>query len=893
MRGMPNQLSNESSPYLLQHASNPVNWYAWGPEALELARSEDKPIFLSIGYSACHWCHVMEHESFENETIAGTLNDHFVSIKVDREERPDLDQIYMNAVQMISGRGGWPMSVFLTPEGKPFFGGTYWPPSERMGMPGFDQVLSSIIDAWNARREQADQQAEQLVERLGEIGMIAGSGEHASLELLWNAGSELQQSGDRVRGGFGDAPKFPHSMALQLLMRICYRRPSEDLLQVVKLNLDRMAHGGIYDHLAGGFARYSVDADWLVPHFEKMLYDNALLVDAYLDGYLLTGDKEYARVATETLDYQLNYMTDSEGGFHSSEDADSEGVEGKFYVWSPAEIQQVLGEEAAERFCLVYDVSEKGNFEGTSILNLPRTIEQSAREQGWDEAELREELAESRARLLEVRDKRIRPGKDDKVLASWNGLMIHSMARAAGILDDEKYLEAAASAARFVLEKMCRPDGRLLHCWRAGEAKVDGFLDDYANMANALVTLYEASFDEYWIDQAVRLGEIIIEQFCDPGDGGFFYTANDHETLIARNKEIFDNATPSSSAMTAMALGRLGKLCGNRVFLDASEEILRQGTGVMQRSAIGGAQLLNVLDMILGPTPEIVILGDSEDAETIELLYDLRHRFLPNRVIALAASADGVKSVNLKDIFAGKQQQGGVVTTYLCENFACQKPVMGQQALGETLNTMREGETGMSEGEISITAEPVSDASCRFTVSEAIYPNQSFAFMDKDAATGSPLAERLFGIEGVSRVVVSHDQLTVNKTADVDWQVIGRTVGAALREHMASGEPAVSEAARESLPTADEIREGVQDVLDKDINPSVADHGGVISLINVQDNTVYIQMGGGCQGCGQADVTLKFGIENSIRAAVPGVGDILDVTDHASGRNPYYTPSKK
>ena len=890
---MLNQLANESSPYLLQHASNPVNWYAWGPEALELAQSEDKPIFLSIGYSACHWCHVMEHESFENDAIAGTLNDHFVSIKVDREERPDLDQIYMNVVQMISGRGGWPMSVFLTPEGKPFFGGTYWPPSERMGMPGFDQVLSSIIDAWNARREQADEQAELLVKRLGEVGMIAGSGEEATLELLWDAAAELQRSADRVQGGFGNAPKFPHSMALQLLMRVVHRRPSDDLLELVKLNLDRMAHGGIYDHLAGGFARYSVDTDWLVPHFEKMLYDNALLSDAYLDGFLLTGESEYARVVTETLDYQLNYMTDAEGGFHSTEDADSEGVEGKFYVWTPAEIQEVLGDEAGERFCFVYDVSEQGNFEGSSILNLPRTIGQSASELGWDQAELRVELAQSRARLLEVRDRRIRPGKDDKVLASWNGLMIHTMARAAGILDDEKYLQAAASAARFVLEKMCRQDGRLLHSWRAGEAKIDGFLDDYANMANALVTLYESSFEEYWIDQAVRLGGILMEQFHDPEDGGFFYTANDHETLIARNKEIFDNATPSSSAMVGMALLRLGKLCGNTVFQEAAWDVLRQGTGVMQRSAIGGAQLLNVLDMKLGPTPEIVILGDRENTETAGLLQDLRQCFLPNRVVACTASADDVQSVNLKEVFAGKHQQDENVTTFICENFTCQQPVMGRQAFRETLDTMSEGEPVMAEGDVSITAEPVSDASCRFTVSEDIYPNQSFAFMDKEAAAGSSLAERLFDIEGVSRVVVSHNQLTVNKTADVDWQVIGRTVGEAIREHLASGEPAVSDAARESLPSTDEIREGVQDVIDKDINPSVASHGGVINLINVQDNTVYIQMGGGCQGCGQADVTLKFGIENAIRAAVPGVGDILDVTDHAAGRNPYYTPSKK
>ena len=890
---MPNQLAHESSPYLLQHASNPVNWYPWGPEALELSRSQDKPIFLSIGYSACHWCHVMEHESFEDEQIAGTLNDHFVSIKVDREERPDLDQIYMNAVQMMSGRGGWPMSVFLTPQLKPFFGGTYWPPQSRQGMPGFDQVLASIIDAWNTRREQADQQANELVDRLGQVGTIAGSGQDASLELLWAAESELQRSADRVRGGFGSAPKFPHSVALQLLMRIHHRRPSSDLLELVRLNLDQMAHGGIYDHLAGGFARYSVDADWLVPHFEKMLYDNAQLVDAYLDGYLLTGDLEYARIATETLDYQLNYMTDEEGGFHSTEDADSEGVEGKFYVWTPAEITQLLGEEAGERFCFVYDVSESGNFEGSNILNLPRTIEQSAQDRGWDEDELKAELTQSRAALLEVRDRRVRPAKDDKVLTSWNGLMIHSMARAAGILDDEKYLLAAQEAARFVLDNMQRPDQRLLHCWRAGEAKVDAFLDDYANLANALVTLYEASFEQQWIDEAVRLAGIIMEQFHDEQEGGFFYTANDHEPLIARNKEIFDNATPSSSAMAAMALLRLGKLCGNTTFLEAAEEVIREGTGVMERSAIGGAQLLVVLDMKLGPTPEIVILGDTKDEETAALLHDLRHRFLPNRILACAASADDIESVNLKGAFVGKEQLDESVTVYVCENFSCQQPVIGQQAARETWEQLVKGTSSMSQDEISITAEPITDASCRFTISEPIYPNQSFAFMAKETATGSPLAERLFEIEGISRIVVSHNELTINKTANVEWQEIGKTVGAAIRDHIASGEPAVSDSAREELPSAETIREGVQHVLDTEINPSVAGHGGVVNLINVQDNTVFIQMGGGCQGCGQADVTLKFGIENSIRAAVPGVGEILDVTDHAAGRNPYYTPSKK
>ncbi len=677
---MPNQLAHETSPYLLQHVNNPVDWHPWGPEALEKSKDEDKPIFLSIGYSACHWCHVMEHESFENDDIAHTLNKHFVSIKVDREERPDLDQIYMNAVQMMTGRGGWPMSMFLTPELKPFFGGTYWPPTSKMGMPGFDQVLAGVIDAWHKRRPQAIEQADELTERLQQIGPAVGSGQGPRLETLLAAEADLERSCDMVNGGFDGAPKFPHPMALQLLMRIWRRRPNDQLLDLIRLNLDKMAHGGIYDHLAGGFARYSVDAQWLVPHFEKMLYDNAMLADAYLDGYLVTKNGEYARVARETLDYILHYMTDPQGGFHSTEDADSESEEGKFYVWAPAEIRQILGDEAAERFCYVYDVTEQGNFEGKNVLNLPKTIEQCARIKGWDQQELEAELAQSRAKLLKVRDERVRPGKDDKILASWNGLMIHTMARAAGILDDEKYLTAATRAAEFIFGNMRRNPGRLLHSWRNGQAKFDAYLDDYAILINALVTLYEASFDERWIDEAVRFADIVMENFHDDEGSGFFYTANDHEELIARNKDIYDNATPSSSAVAATGLLRLGKLCGRSSYLQGAEEVLRLGAGVMERSAIAGAQLLIALDMNLGPTPEIVILGNKDEPETAAALRDLRRRFVPNRVVTCRSSVEAAGSSNLAKIFAGKTKRDGSPTVFVCENFTCQTPVIGQEA---------------------------------------------------------------------------------------------------------------------------------------------------------------------------------------------------------------------
>ncbi|MEM6656228.1 MAG: thioredoxin domain-containing protein, partial [Planctomycetota bacterium] len=571
---MPNALANETSPYLLQHRDNPVDWMPWGEEALARSRGEAKPIFLSIGYSACHWCHVMEHESFESERIADFLNEHFVSIKVDREERPDLDQIYMNAVQLMTGRGGWPMSVFLTPDLEPFYGGTYWPASSARGMVGFDQVLAGVIDAWHNRRDKVDETAAQLTERLQTIGAAEHDGPPLELGLLEAAGRELERSFDATHGGFGGAPKFPHSMDLQVLLRLYSRDGRQAWLDMVRRSLDKMAAGGMYDQLGGGFHRYSVDERWLVPHFEKMLYDNALLAVAYLEAWQATGDAGYERVVRETLDYVLRDMTDPAGGFYSTEDADSpvfdekgnpgeKSEEGVFYTWSAPEVISLLGEEASDTFCRVYDVTPLGNFEGRSILNLPKTIAQQAKLIGLEEAEVAEELAASCAKLLAARGKRPRPGLDDKVLVSWNGLMIDAMARAGATLDEARYVDAARNAAAFILDTMRTRDGRLLHSSRGGEAKLAAYLDDYAALANGLLTLYEATFEPRWIDAAAELLDVVLERFADSGpngdsDGarGFFYTADDHERLITRGKDLTDNATPGGNSLAATALVR-------------------------------------------------------------------------------------------------------------------------------------------------------------------------------------------------------------------------------------------------------------------------------------------------------------------------------------------------
>ena len=708
---MPNRLADETSPYLLQHKDNPVNWYPWGDEAMRLARAEDKPIFLSIGYSACHWCHVMEHESFENETIAAQLNDDFISIKVDREERPDLDQIYMDAVQAMTGRGGWPMSVFLTPNLEPFYGGTYWPPAPRMGMPGFGQVLEGVQAAWKDRREQALEQAAKLTQFLrGQAGGQSGpqmrqptnddgngvigidneealsTGLNAS--LLPRAEAALRHVFDPTNGSFGGAPKFPHPMNLRLLLRLWQRTGRSALKDIVTLTLDKMAAGGIYDQLGGGFHRYSVDARWLVPHFEKMLYDNALLATCYLEAFLATGNDAYARVARETLDYVLREMQHPEGGFYSTQDADSEGVEGKFFVWTPDEIRELLGDEVAETFCRVYDVSATGNFEGNSILNLPKPISVCARMLNRDESELRAELTAAREKLFAVRSVRIHPGLDDKVLVAWNGLMIDAMAQAAGILGDPRYLRAATAAADFIVDRLRREDGRLLHTWRLGQAKLDAYLDDYASLTNALVTLYEADFNQRWIEQAVELAEILLSHFHDAAAGGFFFTASDHEQLITRRRDIVDNAVPSGGSLAATALLRLAKLTGRSDFLNAAVGTLKVAEPQMSQHPMATGQMLLALDFHAGPSYEIVLVGEALNGDVTEILSDIRSRYLPRRVLACSVAGATSTSGSLVDLFKGKQPQDGRPVTYVCRNFACDAPAVGIEASRAAIDAM-------------------------------------------------------------------------------------------------------------------------------------------------------------------------------------------------------------
>ena len=689
---MPNRLAKETSPYLLQHQNNPVDWYPWGGEAFAAAKKLDRPVFLSVGYSACHWCHVMEHESFENAEIAKTLNENFICVKVDREERPDIDQIYMNAVQSLTGRGGWPMSVFLTPDKQPFYGGTYWPPKAARGMPGFDAVLFAVLDAWKNRREALFDQAKQLTDHLKVVGS-AGTGEadgELDVNLVTVVEAALAKNFDAREGGFGAAPKFPHPMDMRLLLRIAKRTGSAKALEMVTFTLEKMSAGGIYDQLAGGFHRYSVDARWLVPHFEKMLYDNALLVSALVETYQSTGRDEFAATARHTLDFILKSMTDEAGGFHSTLDADSEGEEGKYYVWTVDEVEKVLGADDARLFAAAYDITPAGNFEieehpGRSIPNLPRKLTDVAKSLGVKVDELQTRLTAARAKLLEVRSRRIPPGLDDKVLVSWNGLMIDALATAAGALGEQRYLAAAQQAADFLLTKLRRPDGRLLHAYRHGQAKFDGYLDDYACLANALVSLYEADFNARWIDEAGKLCDIILARFIDQATGGFFYTADDHEELIARNKDVYDNATPSGTGMTLMALVRLAKLTGEERYAAAAERGLRSVGELFERAPTGVGQSLLALDLWLGPTQEMVVAAP-DFASRDEVLRVLRRQFRPHQVVAAAPSTG--ESPLLKALLQGKRPVDGKPALYVCENFTCRAPIVGVDAITAELTKL-------------------------------------------------------------------------------------------------------------------------------------------------------------------------------------------------------------
>lgn len=679
-----NRLAKETSPYLLQHAHNPVDWHAWGEEALERARAENKPILLSIGYSACHWCHVMEHESFENEEIARLMNDNFVNIKVDREERPDLDQIYMNAVQMMTGHGGWPMTVFLTPEGVPFYGGTYFPPEDRYNMPGFPRVLIGVAEAYRAKPDEVTQTAVAMLGELRRMGVARASSGELSFEILDGAFQAVARSYDPKHGGFGRAPKFPPSMTLEFLLRTHARTGEPVALEMTRHTCRKMAEGGMYDQLGGGFHRYSTDERWLVPHFEKMLYDNALLSRQYLHLYQQTGEDFYRRIVIETLDYVVREMTDANGGFYSTQDADSEGHEGKFFVWTVEEIREVLGEEDAALFCAYYDVTPQGNFEGLNILNVRRPLEDVAKAAGVSPERLSEALERGRRELFAVRERRIKPARDEKILTAWNGLMLASFAEAAAILDRADYLSVAERNARFVLDNL-RREGLLLRTYKDGQAKLNGYLEDYSFYADGLVALYQSTGELKWLEEACFLAERMVEEFWDEAEGGFFYTGKSHEELIVRSKDYFDNATPSGNSVAAEVLLHLGVLTGNEGYGLKSVTIFRLLRDTMLRHPSAFGRLLGALDFYLSTPKEIAIIGERESLETKALLREVWGKYLPNKVVAVSTEGD-TRAAETVPLLRERNMIDKKPTAYVCEHYTCQRPVTTAAELAAQLN---------------------------------------------------------------------------------------------------------------------------------------------------------------------------------------------------------------
>jgi len=685
-----NRLAHETSPYLLQHAHNPVDWYPWGAEALEKARAEDKPIFLSIGYSACHWCHVMERESFESEEIAAVLNKHFVSIKVDREERPDLDEIYMAAVQAMTGSGGWPMTVFLTPELQPFYGGTYFPPDNRFGRPGFKTLLERLAEAWDTRRDEVMDSATKLSMHITDI-LTATIGQSGSVtgDLIANAVRELEKSYDADDAGFGMAPKFPSAPSIQLLLREHARTGNAQLLAMATHTLDRMAQGGMYDQIGGGFARYSVDAQWLVPHFEKMLYDNAQLAEVYVEAWQVTGNAYYKRIAEETLEYVLRDLRDKRGGFHSSEDADSEGQEGKFYVWSYDEIVQVLGEEDAKFAVAWYNLSRGGNFDsheayhrGMNILHTPRSAEEVATEFGLTADQFDVKRREINRKLFDHRAKRVRPGLDDKVLASWNALMITAFARAHQAFGEPRYLAAAQEAADFILREMTRDDV-LLHTHRDGDSRLPGYLDDYSFLIAALIDVYESDFNPRWLQEADRLAQRMLEHFWDDERAGFFFTSDDHTDLLVRTRASQDGATPSGASVAALALLRLAKYRDRADYYDRTQAMLEAQYRYLAEVPRAFLKMLVAVDFMVYAPKEIAIAGPQGAPGTQALLAAARGSFLPNKIVAWLDPAlpDATKIAKEIPLLEGKALQNGLATAYVCENFACKKPVTAPEEM--------------------------------------------------------------------------------------------------------------------------------------------------------------------------------------------------------------------
>lgn len=674
---MPNHLIFESSPYLQQHAGNPVNWYPWTAEALQLAQTQDKPILLSIGYAACHWCHVMAHESFEDEKTAAYMNDHFINIKVDREERPDLDSIYMQAVVAMTRSGGWPLTVFLTPQGEPFYGGTYFPPTPRYGMSSFMQLLNSVNQAWQTRRAELRKGAQEITAHLQQTASLSGQAGLLDTGLFNRATSQIQRSFDSERGGFGSAPKFPQPMTLEYLLRDYLRTRQLATLQMVERSLEKMAQGGIYDQLGGGFARYATDVKWLVPHFEKMLYDNAQLSRVYLHTWQLTGKPLYRRITEEVLDYVIREMRHPSGGFYSSQDADSEGEEGKFYVWTVAEIRDVLG-AAADLFLLYYDVRPQGNWEEHTILNVPRSLVEVAQLVHRQPEEVEAALQDARHKLYEHRAKRVWPGLDDKVLTAWNGLMLASFAEAGYLLDRPDYLQCAIENAQFLYDTMRQPNGRLWRTWKVGaEPKYNAYLEDYAYLAEGLLALYQATFDERWFIWARELADMILSHFGDQEGGGFFDTSDDHEWLIQRPKDVQDNATPSGNAMAATVLLKLALYTGEAAYWERAEQAISSVYGAMAQYPTGFAQWLCAAAFLLSSPPEVAIVGDVPALDTQALLKIVLKPYRPHQVVAVK----GLEQETKMPLLMNRMALGEKATAYLCRHFTCQQPTTDVQTL--------------------------------------------------------------------------------------------------------------------------------------------------------------------------------------------------------------------
>jgi len=684
---MANRLANEKSPYLLQHADNPVDWYPWGAEALDKARREDKPVFVSIGYATCHWCHVMAHESFADPEVAEVLNRFYVPVKVDREERPDLDQVYMTVCQAMTGQGGWPLTVLITPEGQPFFAGTYFPKRNRMRMPGLLNILEHFAQTWNTDRARLLTAARDITSAL-QTGTDEAAGEKTALglETLRLAYRQHSRAYDPTWGGFGQAPKFPSPHHLTFLLRWHRREPDSSALEMVKKTLTSMRRGGMFDQIGFGFHRYSVDERWLVPHFEKMLYDQALLMLAYTEAFQVTGREDYARVVREIAAYVLRDMTAPEGGFWSAEDADSEGEEGLFYLWTPDEVHGLLGEEEAELFCVYFNIIPEGNFEnGKSIPHLTRDLDAYAVRKDIEPQSLAARLDKARQTLFEARKQRVPPLKDDKILTAWNGLMIAALARAGAVLNEPAYTLAADKAADFIGRSLTADDGTLLRRYRQGEAAVEGFLEDYAYLAWGLIELYEATFDLKRLETALDLTRTMLDLFWDGSAGGLFLSGETHEALILRGKEIYDGATPSANAVAAMNLFRLGRLTGRVELEEKAERILEVFSTRVSQAPMAHAHLLGALDFALGPGQEIVIAGGPGQPGYEKMIRRIHGVFLPGRVLLRKGAAEEAKRLAELAPFTADLPATEAPTVYLCQNFSCQAPIRDLERLGEAL----------------------------------------------------------------------------------------------------------------------------------------------------------------------------------------------------------------